>query len=382
MTDARVRSRPARPVVDIWPLVANPDAAPLPADIAAARVAAARFADLASPALADFLLAPVSARLGVPLVDDDAVARNRLFNRFVMAQKRQWARCLVDSGLEVLFLKGFASAHTLYVDPLVRAQGDLDILVREQDLSRTIGFLSSRGFRFQPLPAGPWGMISDASFMPMVSADGACEIDIHIRPDCYPAHLSLTTGRVFGDARPAAADGLRFLTPCPEHALILCATNAAKDKFCLTGLSKVVDAIVLLRAWSATLAWDAILELAHDGRFFRPLVTFFWLLDALGAPMDAVPNALRAPPRGLRRPVFQGVLNDYRALVLRDVPLATVLWREWLLGAEPSVAWHNGLMRLKGLLRPWSGIPEGGSVESYNVLLPRADRTVRSCIQE
>ena len=35
------------------------------------------------------------------------------------------------------------------------------------------------------------GFISDASFMPLVSPEGDCNIDIHVQPDCYPAYRSL-----------------------------------------------------------------------------------------------------------------------------------------------------------------------------------------------
>jgi hypothetical protein len=214
-------------------------------------------------------------------------------------------------------------------------------------------------------------MISDASFMPMVSADGACPVDIHVHPDCYPAYRSLTTERVFGEAVTVAGDGFRFQAPCPEHALILCVTNAAKDKYFLSSVPKAIDAILLLRKNAAKLDWHRIVGLARDGAFFRPLVSFFALLAALGAPMDDVPDALRSAPRGLRRIALQGVIDDYRALFPHDVPLTTYLWREWLIGAEPGVAFRNFTIRMRGLIRPSSGIPDRDPVLPGHVLLPR-----------
>jgi len=364
---------------DIWPLLARPGGAPLPRDTDALRDAAARFAGLISPALAEHLLAPVSARLGAALLDPDAVARDRLLKTFTLAQHRSWARCLVDTGIDVVFLKGFANAHTLYGDPRVRAQGDLDILVHGADLSRAVDFLSSRGFRFRASPLNPWGMISDASFMPMVSPDGACPVDIHIHPDCYPAHLSLTTGLVFARAATVEADGFRFRAPCADHALVLCATNAAKDKFFLSSVTKAIDAILLLRDRASAIDWDGLAALARDGAFFRPMATFLALLAALGAATDDAPGALRTPPRGLRGLAFRGVVDDYRALFPDEVPLTTYLCREWLLGAEPRVALRNLLVRTKGLFRPSSGIPECGPVGAGNVLLPlRSDAGIHA----
>lgn len=56
-------------IADIWPFLIRPGDAPLPADAFLLQRAANLLAALASPVLADFLLAPVAARLGQPLID-------------------------------------------------------------------------------------------------------------------------------------------------------------------------------------------------------------------------------------------------------------------------------------------------------------------------
>jgi hypothetical protein len=200
-------------------------------------------------------------------------------------------------------------------------------------------------------------MISDARFLPFVSLDGATHIDIHIHPDSYPAHRSLSTELVFANSQLVDAAGAKFQVPGDDHSLILCATNAAKDKFNISSVGKVIDAIMILNA-GRRLDWDRIEGLAKDGGFLLPLKVFFALLNGLGVAMGDVPRHFYASPGGLRGVALRQVLDDYLAYFPRELPLTTLLWREMAICAEPFVALHNVGLRLKGLARPWTGIPE------------------------
>jgi hypothetical protein len=276
------------------------------------------------------------------------------------AQARRWLAVIDRAGIGTVWLKGYANAWTLYDDPEMRVQGDLDLLVRADDLDPLVRLLAGHGFRFRPLPAPAWGAISDASFMPLVGADGACNIDLHIHPDCYPAWRSLTTERVFAAARTTDADGLAIRVPSPEHGLTLCITNAAKDKFDVYSLRKVVDAMALLRRHPG-LDWDALTALARDGHFLRPARTFCALLVALGTAPARIPAGLAATPDGPAGGVFRRVVADFEALFPQALPLTELFWRELVLAAEPDVALHNLWVRLRGLVRPATALPPGVS---------------------
>jgi len=353
----------------LWPLVTRPETAPPPDDRPALAEAIARFALLAGPALADHLLRPAASRFGVALPDAAAVERSRLAGRFALAQQRRWVGAIAAAGIETVCLKGFANAHTHYPDPAVRIIGDLDLLVRAADLDRTIRLLAGHGFRFRSTPARRWRMMPDASFMPLVAADGSCDIDLHVQPDSYPAWRSLTAERVFADSRVVTAVGsdgdLAFRVPSADHAFALCVTNAAKDKFGLFSLRKVIDAILLVERGppldSMPLDWAAIEDLARAGHFHRPLRVLCALLARLGVPAGMLPPALCAAPGGIAGPVFARVVADFEALFPAEPPLAGLWWRELALIAEPDVALHNLGRRLIGLVRPDAGLPAGVS---------------------
>ena len=139
--------------------------------------------------------------------------------------------------------------------------------------------------------------------------------------------------------------------------LILCITNTAKDKFNISSVGKVIDAIMVLKS-GRKLDWDRIAGVAKEGGFQLPLRVFLALLNGLGVAMGDAPRHLYEPPGGLRGVALRQVLDDFRAYFPRELPLTTLLWREITICAEPFVALHNTGLRLKGLVRPWAGIPE------------------------
>lgn len=322
--------------------------------------AAARFADLVTPAFAAHFLDPISKQLGQNLLESAAVQQSRLLNRFNGGVQRHWMRKIAQTGIPVVYLKGFAFAHALYPDPDIRTIGDIDILVREADLNALAEFLVGQGFYFDPLPLPPWGFISDASFMPLVSADGDCNIDLHVQPDCYPAYRSLTAEDLFAQATDHEIEETVIRIPSPEHALVLCLTNAAKDKFGAFSVRKILDIIALLGA-PREFDWAAVRTLATAGHFLKPAGVVFALLQSLGLPPGRISEEFCRTPRGFAAAPFERLVSDYAGMFERTPSAIRVLEREFTLCTEPDVALHNAGLRIKGLFRRRRGIPEGFS---------------------
>ena len=98
--------------MNIWPLLAQPEIVEPPQDPDRLRTAAANLAELVSPVLTDYLLTRAAATVSQPLLDPAAVQRDRLIKRFTLAQHRRWAQAIVAADIDVVFIKGFANAHT------------------------------------------------------------------------------------------------------------------------------------------------------------------------------------------------------------------------------------------------------------------------------
>lgn len=362
LTD-RIRSSAIAPAMDVdvarslWRAVARPDtAAGVQGHSRELEDWAARLAARSSPALADYVLAAASRAAGRSLVDADAVQRARLLGRYTRALQD---RCLADAseaGISLVALKGYALAHQLYPDPDVRLAADLDVLLRPEACGALLDHLGRRGYRFQPLPQRAWGFISDASYAPLVSPDGGVNVDVHLRPDCYPAHLGLGTEAVFAAARPVPDGPEGVLVPSLEHDFLLLASNAAKDKFAAPAVKKVLDALVLLRDRPA-LDWEEIATRVRRGRLGKPMAVFLHLLDELGADLSAVPSHLRGGPGPLAAAEVRRMVEDWLRLFPHPLGTLATLRREILLSAEPGVAVHNNALRLRGLYTRRDGVP-------------------------
>ena len=96
-------------------------------------------------------------RAGLPAADVPLASQSR--RRALVAwelQWRGWARLLSalgENGIPVLILKGAALALQVYPQPGLRPMGDLDILVKDSNVSRAIDLLESLGYR----PKAPLG---------------------------------------------------------------------------------------------------------------------------------------------------------------------------------------------------------------------------------
>jgi len=340
-----------------WHLITRPAATPRdppPDRVASWRAAAGRLADLVSPALAAHLLAEAEARTGAVLIDPETAHRSRLANRLTRHGQIAVARRIAEAGIEAVYIKGFASAHTLYPDPDLRCFGDLDVLVRAPDAPRLLTLLADDGFVFagEALPA--WGFQSDASYPPITGPDGQVNLDIHVRPDAFPAWRALTVARLFAAAETVRVDGLTLGVPSPDHAFLLCVTNAAKDKFGPFAVRKIVDAIQILRR-RPSVDWERVAALAAEGGLEKAARGFVALLRRLGLeierlPCGAPPAGLDRPPAGLARGAFEAMAGAHLALE-PDMPgPGTALAREFLLAWAPADALRLNLRRLAGLL--------------------------------
>ncbi len=299
----------------------------------------------------------VSSLLRKLTIDLAAAPQALLVARLTHAAQAEAMRLMAEAGLEPVALKGFASAHTLYDDPVARIGGDLDVLLRRDQLAAVIDLFGKRGFAFAADGRRRWGFVSDASFVPFFSPDGVCNIDLHVEADSWPLHVGLPADDVRAAARRVAYAHGTFAAPAPEHALLIAVSNIAKDRFSAPTISKAIDLSRLLARRQGELDWVEIEARGARAALMPALRATLALLVELGLPREWAPPALSRRPSGLAGQVFARVLADWLALFPRDCGAASLLTREALLAREPSTLVALNLRRLRGLLSRNDGIP-------------------------
>jgi hypothetical protein len=324
------------------------------ADLADLAAWAGRIADLLSPALADYLLAPIQRKTG-PLIAPERAAKSWLYSRFLRQRQIEAVRLVQRSGARFICMKGFAFAHMIYGRPEARIIGDVDLLLDAEDLGKAAAALARSGYSALPIPSR-FGFISDSSFLPIVSADGQVAIDLHVAPDAWPASRSLSAAAVFGRATAFAADELELRAPAPEHAFFLLVTNMAKDRFGPEGVRKIVDATRLAAAHRG-LDWDAVATLARRGGYRGALAAFLRLTELLGGETGAPARLSRGGPWAERE--IRRVAASYRKSEVPRLAIRGKWRREFLLGPDPLSVLRINLKRLRGLVRPGTGLPPG-----------------------
>ena len=303
-----------------------------------------RLAALIGPALVRYLLPDTDMVLA-----DGEVTQSRLMNRFRRADGLRWARHAADHGVKVICLKGLAAAYLFYPDPDLRVMSDADLLVASAEHGRLVALYQAAGLHFYQAEArSPWGFISDASLLPLTSADGASNIDLHVHPDAWPLHLGLSSADVFAAARSiATADG-DIWVPSVSHMLLLSASHAARDLFGPSTAKSLIDAARLLRQSGGEVDWREFEERLRPGRVEKPVRAFLAILKRLGADTRAVPEHLTRAGGA----EFERAVADYAAFFPTDAGTLARARREMLLCAEPGVAMRRNWQRLTGLLHP------------------------------
>jgi len=345
----------------LWQFLLNPARAMNPADAARLQPAMARLAMLASPATAEWLLAPLLPPGSQAIAPQD-VLRDRLQTRYLRAEARRWLGLIAGAGLAVLPLKGFATGLAIYPEPELRGLGDVDLLLRPADLAALVHLLRDHGFVFRRAQgAQAWGLISDASFHPFVAPDRQLAFDLHIHPDDFPLHRSLSTEAVFAGARPAVDAEMALRIPRDSHLLLMAMSHAARDKYDPSALRSVVDMTAMLtrpsRSEGSAVDWPEISALADAGGNGRIPRLAAQVLIGLGLPAETIPAAQRRPFRGLAAWELDRVIAELADLFAAPSGKWALQRREWLLTGGPGVAAWRTARRLRGLMRPWSGVP-------------------------
>lgn len=245
-------------------------------------------------------------------------------------------------GIGALPFKGPAVAYSLYGGPGLREFGDLDILVREEDIPAATALLVSRGY-------GAPDQITDTAVRPFLQfrpflesphsqgvfnfhrGDGAV-VELHWRftPRHFP--FPLAGADLWGRTGWVDLPGLRAQSLSPEDMLLLLCVHGSKH--CWERLSWVCDVAEMVRA-EGGLDWGVALARARRLKVERMVhVGLLLASDVLGA--DAPAHHLRGARRDAeaarlaawvggrlsRRPLEPlGETEEYRfVLRVRDAP--------------------------------------------------------------
>jgi hypothetical protein len=208
---------------------------------------------------------------------------------------------LVERGIQVVLLKGMAMILAYYEDLGARTIGDIDILVRTEDLPIVQKIFKQNGLR----QSNPRFDLQDKQQIARWHAisfldEGGRDIDLHW--SFIHEHSPLLDQAVLRQARALNS----YFIPSPTHLFLQTCIHGAK--FSPIPLIRwVADAVTLLKR--ASIEWDELVYLVKEAHIALPMVH---ALEYLAEEFDApIPSAVTSSLRSL--PVHRLMIAEYKA---------------------------------------------------------------------
>jgi hypothetical protein len=181
---------------------------------------------------------------------------------------------LESAGMPVIVLKGAHLAHVVYDSIALRSMGDVDLLVRRQDLLAVAERFSTLGYT--PLQ-GTWQQAAalDVHSLPVFTRRNAPGFELHwhivrlISPDrrmTTPFHIDLDG--LWARAQPATIAGAPALVLSPEDLLLHLCVHLAEHNFRI-GPRAYYDLAATIRHYGPDLDWALVERRARRWRAER-----------------------------------------------------------------------------------------------------------------
>ena len=168
--------------------------------------------------------------------------------------------------IPVILLKGAALATTVYKDPGLRPMGDVDILVRRQDIPEVHAILTKNGYRHPP----DQDMMA-ANHVPPCISPGKPTIEIHFTILGEAQANSPDVGELFGRAVPVALFGVGTSALAPEDELLHLCEHAGAHHVFGNGIRSIIDISRLFEKYGDCFDWEAAWARAGEWGMRRSL---------------------------------------------------------------------------------------------------------------
>lgn len=182
---------------------------------------------------------------------------NMARNMYLYAELRRILEAFREKGVGVIVLKGAVLAGSVYGDIALRPMGDIDLMVRKEDLPYAEGIMSALNYRTNmDSESQEWYRRSHFHLSPYIHPDKSVVVEIHHHIIGHPFHLDI--GKWWERAREAKIANCGMLTPSPEDMLLhLCLHlfNHGYNKSLLRGICDISET---LQYYKEEIEWTRI----------------------------------------------------------------------------------------------------------------------------
>jgi len=275
---------------------------------------------------------------------------------------------LARSGVEPLILKGPALGRSLYADPVFRPSGDIDLLVRREQVPTAREALLSLGFI---LPRDDYAIspsfYDEDTYLPASGSPFTVPVELHWEVQRFGRqHRLASIDELFEKAVTISSGGLTFRTLSPVHALVYASSHMALHHADEVRLIWVKDIALLAGSLDAQ-GWK---DLREDAMRWQARIAVEKALTMASLWFD-VPGDLSflndwPAPSARERETYDGVLHDLHRvstfLALRwphDAPISEKIRLFRRLAFNPMGKESSDTVSRRGFtsqVRRWTGM--------------------------
>jgi len=206
-------------------------------------------------------------------------------NMKVFARLREVFAVFRDHRIDVIALKGAALAELAYPQIGLRTMGDIDLLVRKDDLARVEAIMEDMGFQAdESYRAKEWYHAKHHHLVPYVSGDGILKLDIHHDITTVDSCIRVPVESLWSHAQTVRISTMGCLTLSWEHMLLHLALHIADQNCFLGDLRGLCDVAEIVKRFPGDIDWDELERVAQAWGCVKQL--FFVLAlahDVVGA---------------------------------------------------------------------------------------------------
>ncbi len=223
---------------------------------------------------------------------------NAARNLRLCKQLRELVTALHSEDIPVVLLKGLYLAEAIYRSLAVREIGDLDLLVREEDLVRAAETLTGMGYLTQHTYSLEAQMHAMHHLPCFSKTNVECvPVELHWNVVLPRSPHFIVPDDLWTRALPVRVGNTELLGLCPEDVLLHLCEHASYHHEFSRGVHPLCDIAETVRTFGPSLNWDAVVTRAMQWRWDRGAYIALRLSrEHLGAPVPSqVLRALRSP---------------------------------------------------------------------------------------
>lgn len=220
-------------------------------------------------------------------------------NYFMIHRAKSLFAELQRNAIPFLLLKGISLVSSYYDDIATRPMSDIDFLVHDVDLRRTIDVMASCGWKCDHLPSEyQMNHLEYCHALHFHARDGM-EMDLHwyVIPQCCWKN---TDENYWKTAEPICLLGDTYLSPSPAMQLLHICIHGTKQND-LSPIRWIVDALMILKKRNQSIDWEMLFDEAKQKRVTLALgKALQYLSEKFHAPIpqNTIEKLMRHPVHG------------------------------------------------------------------------------------